>query len=119
VFIFAPRALTIVELALPSGYGSRVAERVIEHASPMYGGAFFDELIANASDIASNRFGNYVIQSFLEHNPRREDCAIALLPHAKSLARTMGWFVLRYSISCCDKDVQNRFGAELASEHDE
>ena len=85
----------------------------------MYGGAFFDELIANASDIASNRFGNYVIQSFLEHNPRREDCAIALLPHAKSLARTMGRFVLRYSISCCDEDVQDLFGAELARENDE
>ena len=102
---------------VPIWYGNRVAERIIENAPASYATLFFDELIANAYDIATGTFGNFVIQSFLEHNPtRRRDCAIALLPRAKALARTMGCFVLRYSITFCEEDVQEMFAAELSGE---
>ena len=95
-----------------------MAERIIENVSSSYAKPFFDEIIAHAVAIARNRYGNYVIQSFLEHNSRRRDCALAMLPHAKSLARSAGWFVLQYAIAHCDREVQTLFDEELARDND-
>ena len=95
-------------------YGSRVGERIIENASPSRGRAFFDELVEHAPYIARSKYGNYVVQSFLEHNPRNRDCALALLPSAKELV-TRKWssFVIRFAIPYCDEDVREMFAAEL------
>ena len=95
-----------------------MAERIIENASSSYAKPFFDEIVTHAAVIAHNRCGNYVVQSFLEHNPRRRDCALAMLPHAKSLARSAGWFVLQFAIAHCVREVQTMFDEELARDND-
>ena len=52
----------------PAWYGSRVAERIVEHATNSHGERFFDELIRDIYDIATSSFGNFVAQTFFEHN---------------------------------------------------
>ena len=102
----------------PAWYGSRVAERIVEHATNSHGERFFDELIRDIYDIATSSFGNFVAQTFFEHNlQRRRECALALLPHASALSRTKGWFVLQFSIRLCDADIQQMFAEQLRREN--
>ena len=96
-------------------YGCRVAERILENGSSRWASGFHQHIIDNAAEIAADRFGNYVVQHFLEHNDRRRECALAMLPAARQIASTRGGsFVVRFAIPYCDEEVQTLFEEELA-----
>ena len=87
-----------------------MAERILEHGTDRWARRFFQHVIDHAAALAMTRYGNYVVQQFLQHNERRRDCALSMLPWAQRIASTKsGFFVLRFGLAHCDEEMRAMF----------
>ena len=87
-----------------------MAERILEHGTDRWANHFFQHVIDNAPVLAMARYGNYVVQQFLQHNERRRECALSMLPWANRIASTKsGFFVLRFGLAHCDEGMRATF----------
>ena len=87
-----------------------MAERILEHGTDRWANHFFQHVIDHAAALAMTRYGNYVVQQFLQHNERRRDCALSMLPWAERIAATQpGFFVMRFGLSHCDEEMRAMF----------
>ena len=87
-----------------------MAERILEHGTDRWANHFFQHVIDNAAALAMDRYGNYVVTNFLQHNNRRHDCALSMIPWAKRIASTKsGFFVLRFGLAHCDEEMRAMF----------
>ena len=91
-------------------YGCRVAERILEHGTERWASNFFQHVIDHAKALVMTRYGNYVVTYFLQHNNKRHDCALSMIPWAKRIASTKsGFFVLRFGLAHCDEEMRAMF----------
>ena len=87
-----------------------MAERIEVHGTDRWASRFFQHVIDHAAALAMTRWGNYVVQQFLQHNERRRDCALSMLPLAKKIVSTKsGFFVLRFGLTQCDEGMRAMF----------
>ena len=95
-----------------------MAERIIEHGNELYAAKFFEHIVNNSAAFSLRRFGSFVVEHLLEHNVRRQTCAMTILPYLPRIARTKrGQSVIRTAMENCDRDVQVLFATRLAN-HD-
>ena len=87
-----------------------MAERILGHGTDRWASRFFQHVIDHAAALAMTRWGNYVVQQFLQHNERRRDCALSMLPWAQRIASTKsGFFVMRFGLPHCDEETRALF----------
>ena len=87
-----------------------MAERILEHGTDRWANIFFQHVVDHAAALAMTRYGNYVVTHFLQHNNRRHDCALSMIPWAKRIASTKsGFFVMRFGLTHCDQEMRAMF----------
>lgn len=68
---------TAVVRAARHRYGFRVLQRLLEHCSPDQKETITQDLLANAVPLCQHAFGNFVLQTFVEHGTMSEQMALA------------------------------------------
>ena len=83
---------------------------MIEHGSSSLNTSLYNYVIEHVAILGNHRFGNYVVQSLLEHGHRRQECAMAFLSVAEDIdLNKWGLYVLRTIRKYCDDgDVRIR-----------
>jgi len=100
-----------IGLAARHRYGCRVLERLVEQGHSDWYGALLDALVADSAELSVHAWGSYVIQSTLEHAPRKWRRKLH-----RMIERNIGLADTKpYARAVISKAIENAEDGELAS----